>query len=132
MRGREGEGGGGSASWSRDELDGCLIPVCYLAGEPNEAGIRGGGGEGGGAPPRGQEMNEMVVIYWRVMLQGSRMKLVCVGDEEKVVGLHLMGQEMNKMVDIHQYIILQGSRMKLVRVGGEEKVVGLHLMIKDE
>ncbi len=52
--------------------------------------MRGPGGEGGGTPPHGQEMNEMVVIHLYVMLQGSRMKLVCVGQEEKVVGLHLM------------------------------------------
>ncbi len=52
--------------------------------------MRGGGGEGGGAPPHDGEMNEMVVIHQYVMLQGSRMKLVCVGEEEKVVGLHLM------------------------------------------
>jgi hypothetical protein len=32
----------------------------------------------------------MVVIHRYFMLQGSRMKLVCVGEEEKVVGLHLM------------------------------------------
>ncbi len=62
----------------------------YYAGEPDEAGMRGRGGEGSGAPPHGQEMNEMVVIHRYVMLQGSRMKLVCVGEEEKVVGLHLM------------------------------------------
>ncbi len=48
------------------------------------------GGEGGGSPPHGQEMNEMVVIHQYFMLQGSRMKLVCVGEEEKVVGLHVM------------------------------------------
>ncbi len=42
--------------------------------------MHGEGGEGGGAPPHGQEMNEMVVIY--VMLQGSCMKLVCMGEEE--------------------------------------------------
>ncbi len=36
-------------------------------------------------------MNEMVVIYRYLMLQVSRMKLVCMGEEEeKVVGLHLM------------------------------------------
>jgi hypothetical protein len=52
--------------------------------------MRGGGGEGGGAPPHGRERNEMVVIYRYFMLQGSRMKLVCVGEEEKVVGFHLM------------------------------------------
>ncbi len=40
----------------------------------------------------------MVVVHQYVMLQGSRMKLVCVGEEEKVAGLHLMGQEMNEMV----------------------------------
>jgi hypothetical protein len=43
--------------------------------------MRGRGGEGGGDPPHGQEMNEMVVIYRCVMLQGSWMKLVCVGEE---------------------------------------------------
>jgi hypothetical protein len=32
----------------------------------------------------------MVVIYQCVMLQESRMKLVCVCEEEKVVGLRLM------------------------------------------
>ncbi len=32
----------------------------------------------------------MVVIHLYFMLQGSRMKLVCVGKEKKVVGLHLM------------------------------------------
>jgi hypothetical protein len=32
----------------------------------------------------------MVVIYRYVMLQGSGMKLICVGEEEKVVGLCLM------------------------------------------
>ncbi len=53
-----------------------------------EAFMRGHKGEGVGAPSHGQETNEMVVIY--VMLQGSRMKLVCVCEEEKVVGLHLM------------------------------------------
>ncbi len=52
--------------------------------------MRGGGGEGSGALPHGQEMTEMVVIHLYVTLQGSRMKLVCVGEEEKVVGLHLM------------------------------------------
>ena len=52
--------------------------------------MRGGGGEGGGAPPHSQEMNEMVVIHLYFMLQGSRMKLVCMGEEEKVVGLHLI------------------------------------------
>ncbi len=52
--------------------------------------MRGGGGEGGWAPPHGQEMNEMVVIHLYVMLQGRGMKLVCVGEEEKVLGLHLM------------------------------------------
>ncbi len=52
--------------------------------------MHGRRGEGSGAPPHGQEMNEMVVIYRYVMLQGSRMKLVCVGEEEKVVGLQLM------------------------------------------
>ncbi len=62
----------------------------YVAGEPDEAGMRWGGGEGGVAPPHGQEMNEMVIIHRYFMLQGSRMKLVCVGEEEKVVGLHLM------------------------------------------
>ncbi len=60
------------------------------AGERDEADIRGRRGEGGGAPPHDGEMNEMVVIYQCVMLQGSWMKLVCVGEEEKVVGLHLM------------------------------------------
>jgi hypothetical protein len=50
----------------------------------------GGGGEGGGAPPHGQEMNEMVVIHLYFMLQESQMKLVCVGDEEKVVWLCFM------------------------------------------
>jgi hypothetical protein len=35
-------------------------------------------------------MNEMVAIHRYVTLQGSRMKLVCMGEEEKVVGLHLM------------------------------------------
>ncbi len=63
---------------------------CNVAGEPDEAGMRRGGGEGGGAPPHGQEMNEMVVIHLYFMLQGSRMKLVCVSEEEKVVVLHLM------------------------------------------
>jgi hypothetical protein len=52
--------------------------------------MHGRRGEGGGAPPHGQEMNEMIVINLFVMLQGSRMKLVCVGEEETVVGLHLM------------------------------------------
>ncbi len=52
--------------------------------------MRGRRGEGGGAPAHGQDMNEMVVILLYVMLQGSRMKLVCVGEEEKVVGHHLM------------------------------------------
>jgi hypothetical protein len=32
----------------------------------------------------------MVVIHLYFMLQGSQMKLVCMGEEEKVVGLHLM------------------------------------------
>jgi hypothetical protein len=32
----------------------------------------------------------MVVIYQCVMLQGSQMKLVSVGEEEKVLGLCLM------------------------------------------
>jgi hypothetical protein len=40
-------------------------------------------GEGGGDPPHGCRIQY-------VILQGSRMKLVCVGEEEKVVGLHLM------------------------------------------
>jgi hypothetical protein len=31
----------GSTSWSRDELDGCNIPVCYVAGELDVAGMRG-------------------------------------------------------------------------------------------
>jgi hypothetical protein len=52
--------------------------------------MRGRRGEGGGAPPDGQEINEMVVIHQYVMLQGSQMKLVSVGEEEKVLGLHLM------------------------------------------
>jgi hypothetical protein len=52
--------------------------------------MRGQGGKGGEAPLHGQEKNEMVVINLFVMLQGSRMKLVCVGEEEKLVGLHLM------------------------------------------
>ncbi len=52
--------------------------------------MRRGGREGGGAPPHGQEMNEMVFIDLCFMLQGSRMKLVCVEEDEKVVGLHLM------------------------------------------
>jgi hypothetical protein len=52
--------------------------------------MHGGGGEGGGAPSHGQEMIEMVVIHLYFMLQRSRMKLVCVGEEEKVVGLHLI------------------------------------------
>jgi hypothetical protein len=52
--------------------------------------MRGRGGDGGGAPPHSQEMNEMVVIHLYVMLQRSWMKLVCVGEEEKVVGLHLI------------------------------------------
>jgi hypothetical protein len=64
--------------------------MCYVAGELDEAGLRGRGVKGGGAPPHGQEMNEMVVIHLYFMLQGSRMKLVCVGEEENVVGLHLM------------------------------------------
>ncbi len=58
----------------------------------------GEGGEGGGTPPHGKEMNEMVVIHLYVMLQGSRMKLVCVGEEEKVVGLHLMGRGVDEML----------------------------------
>ncbi len=54
------------------------------------------GGEGGGAPPHGQEMNETVVIHRNVMLQERQMKLACMGEEEKVVGLCLMhDQEMN-------------------------------------
>jgi hypothetical protein len=56
------------------------------------------------------------------------MKLVFVGEEEKVGGLRLMGQEMNEMVVIYRNVMLLGSRMKLVCVGEEEKVVGLHLM----
>jgi hypothetical protein len=53
--------------------------------------MRGRGGDSGGAPPHGQEINEMVVIHLFVMLQESLMKLVCMGEEEeKVVGLHLM------------------------------------------
>jgi pyruvate/2-oxoglutarate dehydrogenase complex dihydrolipoamide dehydrogenase (E3) component len=60
--------------------------------------MRGRGGEGGGAPPHGRERNEMVVIHRYVMLQGSRMKLVCVGEEEKVVGLHLMGRGVDEML----------------------------------
>ncbi len=52
--------------------------------------MRGRGGEGGGAPPHGQEMNETVVIHRNVMLQEKKMKLVCMGEEEKVVGLCLM------------------------------------------
>jgi hypothetical protein len=35
-------------------------------------------------------MNEMVGIHQYFMLQGSWMKLVCVGEKEKVVWLHLM------------------------------------------
>jgi hypothetical protein len=64
----------------------------------------------------------MVVIYWCVMLQGSRMILVCVGDEEKVVGLHLMTQEMNEMVVIHQYVMLPGSQFY---VAGEQDEAGM-------
>ncbi len=60
--------------------------------------MRGRRGEGGGSPPHGQEMNEMVVVHQYVMLQGSRMKLVCVGEEEKVVGLHLMGRGVDEML----------------------------------
>ncbi len=53
--------------------------------------MHGRGRDGGGAPPpHDGEMNEMFVIHLYVMLQGSRMKLVCVGEEEKVVGLFLM------------------------------------------
>ncbi len=40
----------------------------------------------------------MVVIHLYVTLQGSRMKLVCVGEEEKVVGLHLMGRGVDEML----------------------------------
>ncbi len=73
--------------WYLTDEDDCHTPVCYVAGEPDEACMCGRRGEGGGAPPHGQEMNEMVVIHRYVMLQGSRMKLVCVGKEKKVVGL---------------------------------------------
>ncbi len=52
--------------------------------------MRRGGREGCGAPPLGQEMNEMVFIDLCFMLQRSRMKLVCIGEDEKVVGLHHM------------------------------------------
>ena len=52
--------------------------------------MRGRGGDGGGTPPHDGEMNEMVFIDLCYMLQGSQIKLVCVGEEEKVVGLHLM------------------------------------------
>jgi hypothetical protein len=45
--------------------------------------MRGREGEGGGAPPHGCQLQY-------VMLHGSRMKLVWVGEEEKVVGLCLM------------------------------------------
>ncbi len=35
----------------------------------------GGGGEGGGAPPHGQEINDTVVIHRNVMLQERQMKV---------------------------------------------------------
>ncbi len=69
----------------------------------------------------------MVVIHLYVMLQGSRMKLVCIGEEEIVVLLHLM----NEMAVIHRYFMFQVSRMKLVCMGEEETVVGLHHLMME-
>ncbi len=63
----------------------------------------------------------MVVIHRCVMLQGSRMKLVCVGEEEKVVGLHLMGRGVDEMLQGFGVAV----RMGATKVNIQNKILKL-------
>ena len=43
------------------------------------------------------------------MLQASRMKVVCAGEEERVVGLHLMGRGVDEMLQGFGVAIRMGA-----------------------